>query len=366
MVAARNDVNRRGYDASTKLDINYIIRQSGSGTAGPIGNTEFLKHQILKNFGVDFVAGLKTESKRSPYEIFRDIRHVMNDSSLSQDQREDKKTALLSELRFQANAALDYSSNAIKRSYDIFHQVIDAQSLDLNKIVTRNFLEGIKYNTAEFEKQIKDEFIKPMRYAFASNSALKYGQLYRGFERLDKKTNMPIYREKTLADHMFGDEVMDDIRQDAKKNKLDVVKYDENGNKIDPSTMTEYQRYQEFLNSNDARGRIVKNIARARLAAELRKHRNRWGPSERWNADMINKFLLALETIKEYEKDGNGEIVQTNKGFFSKKDIAWIRQNSGTGYKSMILKESITSTASGVGKGLFESFKDFLDNTFKS
>lgn len=364
MIAARNDVNRRGYDASTKLDLNYIVRQSGSGTAGPIGNTEFLKHQIIKNFGVDFVAGLKTESKKSPYEIFRAIRKVMNNNSLSIEQKEEEKSKLLAELRFQDNAASDYSSNGVKRSYDIFHQIVDAHSLDLNKIITRNIFEGIKYNTAEFEKQIKDDFIKPMRYAFSSNAALKYGQMYRGFEQM--KDGMPVYKWKTLADHMFGDEVMDDIRDDAIKNKLGVVRYDDQGNKIDTSKMTVHERYAEYLNSQDARGRIVKNITRARLAAELRKHRNRWGPAERWNADMVNKFLMALQTIKEYTKDEKGNIVETDKRFFEDKDIAWIRQHSDTGYKSMIAKESLAGIGKGLGKGVFESFKDFLSNTFKS
>lgn len=363
MVAARNDINRRGYDASTKLDLNYIVRQSGAGTAGPIGSTEFLKHQIIKNFGVDFVAGLKTESKRSPYEIFREIRKAMNDTSLSHDQREDKKAALLAELRFQDNAALDYSSNAIKRAYDIFHQVVDAQGLDLNKIVSKNFLEGIKYNTAEFEKQIKDDFIKPMRYAFSSNSALKYGQMYRGFEQL--KDNMPVYKWKTLADHMFGDEVLDDIKKDALKNRLKIDKYDDEGHKIPPSKMSHMQRYQEYLNSSDGRTRIVKNITRARLAAELRKHRNRWGPAERWSADMVNKFLLSLETIKEFKKDEKGNIVETGDRFFSDGDIAWIRQHSKTGYKRMMAEEATKDLLSGSIKGAYEGLKEIFEYTFK-
>ncbi len=364
MVAARNDVGRRGYDASTKLDINYIIRQSGAGTAGPIGNSEFLKHQLLKNFGVDFVAGLKTENKRSPYEIFREIRHIMNDKTLSNEDREKKKADVLGQLRFQDNAALDYSSNAIKRSYEIFHSVVDAKGLDLDKIVTRTFLEGIKYNTAEFEKQVKDEFIKPMRYAFSSNSALKYGQLYHGFERV--KDGVAEYKWKTLADHIFGDEVLDDIRIDAKKNKLKVEMLDENQKVIKKADdMTPEERYKEYLNSQAARGRLVKNLARARLAAELRKHRNRYGPAARWNADMINKFLLALESIKEYTKDSNGNVVQTTNQFFTAEDIAWIRKNSGTGYKSMMLKEGSIGVFKGLTKGLWEGFGDLVKDGLK-
>lgn len=363
MVAARNDTNRRGYDASTKLDINYIIRQSGENTAGPIGSTEFLKHQIIKNFGVDFVAGLKTESRRSPYEIFRDMRHILNDETLTQDQKADKKKALMDELRFQDNAALDYSSNAIARAYQIFHQVTGAQGLDLDKIVTRNFFEGIKYNTAEFEKQIKDDFIKPMRYAFSSNSALKFGELYRSFEQ--NKNDMPVYKWKTLADHMFGDEVLDDIRKDAVENKLEIKRFDEGGKLKDTKDMTPFERYQEYLNGGEARYRIVKNISRARIAAELRKHRNRWGPAQRWNGDMVNKFIQALETIREFKKDENGNVVETGNRFFSPEDIAWIRKSSGTELVKMTAKELGASTSVGVVKGLGAGFKEFISDIFK-
>lgn len=360
MIAARNDVNRRGYDASTKLDINYILRQSGEGTAGPIGNTEFLKHQIIKNFSVDFVAGLKTENKKSPYEIFREIRRVMNDSSKSVEQKEKEKANLLGQLRFQDNAALDYSSNQVNRAYQIFHAVTGAQELNLDKIVTRSFLEGIKYNQAEFEKQIKDDFIKPLRYAFASNSALKYGGLLRGFERLDPETGLPIYKEKTLAEHMFGDDVLDDIKDEAIKGSLTIA----NVNK-DSKQMTPYERFREYLDTNEARTRIVKNVARAQIAAELRKHRDRRGPAARWNADMINKFILALESIRAYEKDKDGNIVETDRRFFSEKDISWIRQNSNTGYKSMYSKEMGASALKGFAVGLGGGIKSFFQDVFK-
>lgn len=371
MIAARNDVNRRGYDASTKLDLNYIVRQSGTKTAGPIGNTEFLKHQIIKNFSVDFVAGLKTENKKSPYELFHEIRNVMNGKKLNPDgskmgeeQKEKAKAGLLAQLRFQDSAALDYSSNQVSRAFQIFHSVVDSQSLDLDKIVTRSFLEGIKYNSAEFEKQIKDEFLKPLRYGFASNAALKYGQMYNGFDHM--KDGMPVYSKKTLAEHMFGDEVLDDIRDDAIKNKLDLRKVDPLTNKeIKPKEMTPMQRFQEYLNSDEARGRLVKNMAKARLAAELRKHRDRRNPAARWNSDMINKFLLSLETIREFKKDENGNIVESGGRFFEDKDISWIRKNSGTGYKAMFTKEAAGSISKGIAEGLFEGMKGFITDIFK-
>lgn len=366
MIAARNDINRRGYDAATKLNaLNYFVRQSGENTAGPIGNPEFLKEQIIKNLAVDFVAGLKTENGKSPYEIFHQIRQVMNDSSLTQEQKENQKAALMSQLRFQEDAAVDYTSNGVLRAFEIFHQVGEEKELGLDKIVTRSYLEGIKFHTAEFEKSVKDEFIKPLRYAFSSNSAIKYGSMYRGFERMEN--GAPIYKEKVLADHMFGDIVMHDIREDALSGKLKVMKYDEEaGEVIDVSErMDPLQRYQEYLNTAEARTRIVKNVARARIAAEIKHHRERWGPAKRWNADMINKFILALETMKALEFNEHGEVVETDRRFFSDEDIGWIRQNSGTGYKTMILTEGGGGLLKGVSMGIFSSIKDFFEDIFK-
>lgn len=347
MVAARNDTNRRGYDASTKLDIqNYFIRQSGDATAGPIGNTEALKHQILKNVSVDFVAGLKTENNRTPYEIFQEIRGILN-SDLPPAEKQKRKAAALAQLRFRDNAAVDYSANQVNRGFQIFHRQGGAEELGLDKIVTRDSVFGIRYNAAEFEKNIKDDFLKPLRYAFSSNSALKYGSVYRGFERVGPD-GMPIYKNKTLAEHMFGDEVMDGIREEYKDK--------------------EFSDFQNFLNSDKARGKLVKNTARALIAAELRKHRKLWGPSTRWNADMVNRFITALESIHALRRDDlTGEIIEDpSRRFFSSDDISWIRQNSGTGYRKMIAGEVGTGVAKGLFGGIFSSIKDFSEDVFKS
>jgi hypothetical protein len=129
--------------------------------------------------------------------------------------------------------------------------------------------------------------------------------------------------------------------------------------------MAPYERFREYLDTDDARTRIVKNVARAQIAAELRKHRDRRGPAARWNADMINKFILALESIRAYEKDRDGNIVETDRRFFSEKDISWIRQSSNTGYKSMYAKEMGGSTMKGLAIGLGGSLKSFFQDVFK-
>lgn len=346
MIAARNDTNRRGYDASTKLDIqNYFIRQSGERTAGPIGNPEALTHSIFKNVSVDFVAGLKTENERTPYEIFKEIRGIIN-SDLPEDEKQRRKAAALAQLRFRDNAAVDYSSNQISRAFQLFHRQGGAEELNLDKIITRDNVFGIRYNATEFEKQVKDDFIKPMRYAFSSNSALKYGSIYRGFERLDEN-DMPIYRDKALAEHMFGDEVMDSIRSE----------YEDK----------DYNAYLDYLNSDAGRSKLVKNSARALLAAELRKHRKLYGPAPRWNSDMVNRFISALESIHALRRDeATGQIVEDpSLRFFSPEDISWIRQNSGTGYKSMVAKETASSGGLGLMKGMFSGVKEFFDETFE-
>ncbi len=365
LVASRNDTNRRGYDAMSKMDINYVIRQSSEGTAGSIGNEEFYLNPIFKNIGVDFLTGLKTNSGRAPVEIFRDIREVRNNKELSLTEKQERKNKLLAELRFKEGAALDFTANHIKRAFQIFHALTGGEEMNLDKIVQYKPMTqgGIFFDTAEFEKQIKEEHIKPLRYAFASNDALNYGAIIRSFQYLDKD-GMPVYKDATLVEHMFGDIVLDEIRQNARRGRLKGKRVNEDG-KVEERSLS----FEEYVNSREGRTRIVKNVSRAKIAAELKKHRKYGAPVERWNAGMVEKFISALESIHALERDPNNPdkiIENPNKRFYSKEDILWIRKHSGTGRMRMFVRDIlIAEGGTGLIKGSYGVVKDFIEDIFK-
>jgi hypothetical protein len=341
-ISARNDVFRRGFNAATKLYVgDYLSRQSGADTAGPIGVPQQIP--IFKGLSTDMWTGLKTESGVSPYAIFEEIRIVENNSELSPEQQRVKKKELLNRLSFRDKAESEFAGNQVANGFTIFHSLTGGDELDFNQIVTFNYLEGIKYNPKKFEELVKDGFLKPMRYAFSSNSGLNLSTEVRWFDyaetkRINEKRKedgldpiAPIYKDVPLAEAMFSREALKGV---------DSSEYD----------------------TLDGRKRIVKNLARSRIAAQLRFHRQFAGVGERWNYNRTEIMIDALKTLKAYEIDPNNpdRVIETGKSFFDKEDIAWIRKNSGAQVWQMLLTDTLIEAGPEFGKGLWEGFLIFL------
>ncbi len=377
-MAALNDITKKGFDAFAKLaQEQYLIRQSGTGTSGPIGNPEVIG--IFKNLGLDMFLAIKTESGKTPYQIFEDVEKIdnqiilnQNNTSLSESQREEQENllkqqrdAMMKELRFGQNTQLDYASNHISRAFQIYHSMTSSETLGLDRIVTKTGLEGVKYNRAEFEAQIKDKFIKQMRYAYKSNSALDYGVMMRALDVPETlKTRNWTYKEVTVAEYMFSEEVIGDIRADAYKGKY-------TGKRQNPETGKWEDRklsFEEYLSTAEARDKIVKNLARARIAGELRDRRYRFGTQERWNITMVERFVEALETLEAYEMDPEnpGQERPTGKTFFTHEDMEWIREHSNTNLSRMLREDLIYKALPlGLLGGSWDLLKIIFGSAFK-
>lgn len=375
--AAHNDITKKGFDAFAKLSLEqYLLRQSGEGTAGPIGNPEQLG--VFKNLGLDLYTGIKTESGLTPYEILEELEVI--DKNISDIQRRvdmdpQQKDALLArlyedkvqtrgKLRFPANTQLDYSSNHVSRAFQIYHEITGAEQLGLDKIVTKNLLiGGVKYNRAEFEARIKDGFIKRMRYAFKSNTQIDYGAMIRGLDMLEARKGNWVFKDMTVAEYMFGDEVLEDFIIGEKEKTLKVSKWNPETKKNEEVTAN----FDEYVRTTKFRDEVLKKAARARIAAELRDHRYRFGPSDRWGIGMVEKFIEALETMEAYEPDPDnpGRERPTGRTFFSHKDIEWIRERSGTQFSHMLKEETVTAVGTGALGGIGKALKVFFGSAFK-
>jgi len=361
--AARNDTGYRGYDAWTKMYAQYYReRQSQPGTSGPIGNPKDI--QIFKMLSPDMWLSLRTESGQVAQEIFDEIHDInkrlyslsgqltLEEEQTRQELIRQKENAH-NRLRFQRGAQLDWASNGVKRQSEVWHAMLNTEDLGFDKLVTRDVWGVIKYNRSEFEKVVKDGFIKIRRYAFKSNNAMNYGAMTRFRERvrIDRNPDGSIkkehfeFKDKFLADAMFGDVVMKSLREGWYGGDLKFEDGDEKGEKRERSTKN--ATFQEYLNSDNARDRLLKNMCRAGLAAQLMAHRSRTGTGERWNPTMIKKFYASLRSMPQFIEDPETgeEISIPGSQFFSKEDIEWIKEYTGTTDSSLFLEDSLSASA---------------------
>lgn len=364
--AARNDTNRRGFDAATKLFLeDYLIRQSGENTAGPIGIPGEIP--IFKMLGPDMWIGLRTESGLSPYQIYENIRKIENDPNKTPEEKQKERKEWIGKLNFRTRAENEYAGNQGTNSFEIFKSITDSNHLDLNEIVSYSLLEGVKYNPQKFEAMIKDGFIKPMRYAFSSNSGLDYGQTVRVFDyqtSRHKPEEVPIYKDKFLAQAMFGDMAFEGINFEIEKGgrSINLLKA------MNSTNEQERKAASEYLSGTKVRSQMVKNLARTRIAAQLAFHRQFGGVGPRWDYDRAETFIKALESMKEYEinPDNPNEVRQKKgKAYFSKEDIAWIRRHSNTQLWKLVGEGVAAGTVMGLADATPKSLGIFISYILK-
>lgn len=381
--AARSDTGVRGYDAWAKMSVQrYRERQSGVDTMGPIGNPYDIP--ILKQLAPDMWLALKTENGEVVQEVFEKIISII--PKLYKEAKTDEERAQVQKLRnkfvsslsFPEGTQLDWASNQVMRGAKVWHAMLDTEDLGFSKLVTRNVWGVLQYSRPDFEKTVKDTFIKNRRYAFKSNNALNYGAKERvmlGFYQnndKDKKfysedkelVGTPFYKEMTVAEYMFGHDVTAPLIEDWYDGKAKIKKkLNPRTGKIEEDVTYKGAQLEDYLSSAEGRNHLFKNACRAGLAAQLKAHRNWQGTGERWNNSMVRNFVDSLKTLRAYKEEppGSGnEVIDTSQGgFFSQEDIDWILAQAGCQKWKMALQDAGV-TGLDLSKSIPELLKTFM------
>lgn len=277
---------------------------------------------------------------------------------------EEKKKKAYEKLKFPRWTELDWAANGIKRQSEVWHNILETEDLKFNELAKLDSWGVLRYDRQKFEEVVKDDFIKKRRYAFSSNNAMNYGALtrmrVRDVVRNDKGEIVKdehgnpkvdfVFKDMYMAEAMFGEVVIDSIRQDWFNGKLEYVSADENGKAVTRKAAKEGEEFdpekhgtfQGYLNSAVARERILKNICRAGIAAQIKAHRERTGTTERWDAEVIRKLYHSLHSMPEYMEDPltGKEKKLDHSQFFSEEDIKWIRSQTNTSRAQLLWEDT--------------------------
>jgi len=360
--AAKADTGFRGYDAWTKMNAQkYRERQSGGGTMGPIGNPYDIP--ILKNVAPDMWLSMRTESNESAQEVFNKIVRIQRqiykypDGDPERERLQKERDEIMATLRFPDTTQQDWASNQVIRGAKIWHAMLGTEDIGFSKLVTRNAFGVLQYSRGEFEKVVKDEFLKNRRYAFKSNNAINYGAVDRVYT--DVGEGKMGFKDMTVAESMFGHNVIYPLLEEWYEGKIKFTKFDENGEST--TVNTKDVPINEYLNTDAGRNHIFKNVCRAGLAAQLKSHRQYFGTGERWDASMVHNFIDSLKTLKSYKEDPNnpGEEIFGGESFFTHEDIEWILKTAGCPHWKLVRDEALLSGLE-MGKMLPELFKMFF------
>lgn len=341
--AARNDTNRRGYDALTKLFLEeYLIRQSEAGRAGPVGVREAVG--IYRNLGPDMWTALKTETGWSPLEIFGKIRDIEN-SNLTAEQKQKQIKDWIEELKFNTSAEKDVAGNIQSRGFQMFHAQTGGERIDLDKLVTYDPWTGVKINLGEWEEKFNDGVIKPARYFGSTNGGMKFSSKERRLDPIATKRNgVPTYEEISLAEGSYSPEIIG-----LMKNHL-ANKFGISAKRIDLGNLDKLgavgKEIAQYIDYGAGRLQMVKYGLALDLGAQLLHHRSMRGLAPKWGYVRTEAFVRALKSMEELESDGKGGTINTGKRFFDDEIIEIIREK-GRSKAWKLAAEDIGSEAAG-------------------
>jgi hypothetical protein len=358
--AAKQDLGRAAYDFMTRLHTSeYLLKLSGDESGGAIGIPEQLG--LFRDLAPDMMAGIRTEGGgenggKTIYEIMKALRNLEAADTA-------RRTQLIDELKFKNNAEAGYTTNEQKRAIEIYKLLSDAKAFNLDKIVTWSYLEGIKYDVAEFQKQINEGLIKHFKYAFI-NAGVNYGEDVRIYDAKTKTYTSGSLAERTLGPGLFK-KLTEDYATLAKENAAQASK---NGEK--PGA--EYASFDTFLSSREARVRMAKIGSLGIIAAQLRHHNSLASLGKNWGYVPSEMFIDALKTIQQYDTDPvtgrEFKVLDANgkpKRYYSEADIAWLRKQSGTEVWRMMLKETGKEGGAALFGGLIESLVQLMGDMSK-
>ena len=382
--AARNDTDRRGYDAQTKLSIEpYLIRQSAAGRAGPVGVREAVG--IYRNVGFDMYTILKTETGFSPLELFTKIREIENDPSLSEEERAKLVKNETEKMRFALGAEKDAAGNIQSRGFQIFHAQTGGEHINLDEIVTWDPYQGVRIDVGKWEEKISDGFIKPARYLASTNGGMKFTSKMRYLDTLatgDKEANTdgaPVFQDLTVAESVYSPEVLREFvaykkaggggkEKDLKPFKLKRVRTEEGSYEaMDFDTLDDEQK--NFLDYGKGRLEMGKVAIALGLGAELAHHRNRWktGAGNRWGYVRTEAFIEALQAMEEIAPDPNnpGRTIKTGKRFFDDELIKLIRKRGNAKTWRLATEDLVLEAGPSAASSIIEIFSRFVQSTLK-
>lgn len=269
-----------------------------------------------------------------------------------------KKEYWASRLNFEQYIQRSYSADHINRGFEVFHSLMGAEELRIEEIVKWDPLRGIILDRAKFEEQVKEKFLKPIRYAFRTYSQLDLGKTMRMQVGFDEKTKMPLYRDAPMAEVLFGPEVLTEVKHLA---------YKQYYSDISKGEMTKDEAFSNFLSSQKGKDTVWKRAAMARLAALMKSHRQFGNGYTPFTAGMVETFYDALKTIKEMDiMEGEDDTdLAYKENFFKKEDIEWMRKRSGTTERQLFFKDFLligggTAAAKGIGEGIGVFVKDIF------
>lgn len=256
----------------------------------------------------------------------------------------DKYKTNAEQIGFDENALRDYVKNHYMNGAKIYDQVFGAQEIDFDKFTKYDgLLRGVNFDRAEFQKQVKENFFKPLRYLYSTYDSIHMNMLVRApvFKGRDSKdSDHWRFEEMPLGEAIFGYQILNipEFRQEA-----------EHFQKLNPEAweaMKEdgYKKKGKYIKSPDGRYVIdydkvennkvlaYKQWALMKIGADMWTHITRHSTDPSYNMAHYMDVIQAIATIGGEVLGDDVDMTKTRvvKPYFSEGQLKWLKKMSKT------------------------------------
>lgn len=272
--AARNDTGARAYDKWTELQLlrEKRDRDSQDRRVSAYGNP--YTFNLYKSLSPDLLTGLviQKDKKTSPYQLLWEIEKKRIAASDPRDRGYDIHNEL-QDLEFTDNAMGQFAAVQIANAVQLLEAITGAKELNFDKMGSIDKYGRLVFNEADVQDELKS-FFKNFRNAYSTWSQINFSTQVRAL--VDNKTDPPTYEDKSLAEVMFGDEI------------LDIKEFHGENGRFDAKVMMRHKRHRDLL---------WKQLAKGFIAAQIRAHRDLDSNYTQYDYHQLHILYETLEKI---------------------------------------------------------------------
>ncbi len=266
---------------------------------------------------------------------------IQRELDLLEEKEKNKYKIIANQLTFNEDAMKNYAQNVIGRAKTVYETVMGAHEIAFDKFTKYDgVFRGVSFDRAEWQKALQGGMITPLRYLFDANGATQLNMEVRApvYDGKDEKGKPKWrYENMPLGKAMMGHQILDipAFRQEAKdltperweKLKDEGCKVrgqyivDANGDNV-----INYDRVQENKTLAYKQWMLMK------LAGDLWTHIDLHSTDSAYGMEHYMNILDAIAALPG-DFEGNEFNLQegyTNDTFFSKEQMRWLKDISGT------------------------------------
>lgn len=396
--AARNDTKCAGYDFATKIGYlqTYRNKSIANGDAAGIKGSK----DQFKMLEVDPFRGMVTQAEviigydkgkpiyrnKAPIEVMEEMQQLISaynlnlrklererDSIPDIESNKAQRNAKMAEIRtfkekmaqayqdkagemeFKQSALSNYFDDHLRVTQQIYDFTLGAEEISMEKYVVSDAVNGVTFNRAEFQKDVQNKLIHPIRYFIKTYPDLNFNMRLRMLDQAaTARDGRPVYRVMALGEAMFGHELLNRKEfwlTDTKGKPIEMI--DGHGRRMKGIYEIDYDKVQKDKKL------LWKQWAATKWATDMAAHRDLHSHDSRFDINYFNNVIKAIESIPADVEGDEFSIRQqiVRKKFFDKKDMKWIKKTAKVEnynlFTRAILKDMLLPDEKEGGIGFF-------------